>query len=369
MNRKIGIITFHNAYNYGAILQAYALFKVLENENAECIDYIQADLNLKYHHQLYNRKKSFYINIKHFLKYYILRKSYLKERKMKDFLKANIRFSNRKFSSFDELKFNSGDYDILISGSDQIWNPELTGGTIDKAYLLQFGNTNAKRISYASSAGSYVFNDEERGVLSSSLSLFERIGVRENFLKEQLNEIINKEIDTVLDPTLLLTSQEWQSISRPYDNKKITNFVLLYTFDDDLNAIQSAKMIADDYGLKLISIAGNIKKQPGVDLFLADVGPEEFIWLFDNAKFVITNSYHGTIFSVIFKKEFYSIKKKSNPERVQNLLMSLGIAERIISDFSEIGKLNKQLNFVEIEKKLKRLKIESREFLFSSISN
>jgi hypothetical protein len=368
MSKKIGIVTFHNVYNYGGILQAFALFKVLENQNAECIDYIQPTLNLKYSHKLYNFNKSLSQNIKHFIKYYILRISAIKEKKMKNFIEKNISLSNFTYTNIEDLKNNGNNYDILISGSDQIWNPSLTGGKLDPVYLLKFGNDGVKKIAYGSSAGSHIFNEDEMIILKETLSSFDKISVREDFLKEQLTPILNEKIQVVSDPTILLTKNDWRKIEVPV-NKVPDNYILLYSFDDDPNCIETAKLIAKILSCKIVSIAGNKKKQNGVDLFLNDAGPNEFLWLIDNAKFVVTNSFHGTIFSIIFEKDFYSVKKNSNPHRVFNLLNKLNLTDRIFSKNDKVVLANLKIDYSNITSKVDNLRISSMDYLIDAIQN
>lgn len=365
--KNIGLVTFHNVYNYGGVLQAYGLCRALETHNIECIDYQQQDLDLKYNHKLYDGRRSLKQNAKHFVKHFILKKGVKKENKIKEFITEYIPLSKGSYKNITEVDVNSKQYDVLISGSDQIWNPQFTGGKLDPVYLLAFGNDRVKRLSYASSAGAHKFANGDRKTLTASLGAYKNISVREQFLKDQIATFMDKDVKVVVDPTLLLTGEEWRTIAKPLSREMPKDYVLIYTFDNNSVCINLAKDIAKKLGCKVVFISSKKQKADLVDICLEDVGPNEFIWLFDNARFVVTNSFHGTTFSLIFKKDFYSIYKNSNPYRVLNLLDVLGLKDRLIKNADDLADVTAPIDYTTPSKLLSERREDSIKFLFDSL--
>lgn len=367
-NKKIGLVTFHNVYNYGGVLQAYALceFIKVNNYNIECIDYLQPTLTSKYEHKIYDSKKSLKDNVSHFFKYYILKIGVPKEKKIKNFIKEYIPLSKVSWrSEIDAEKFGKK-YDVIISGSDQIWNPQFTGNKLDDIYLLNFGKDDVKRIAYASSAGAFTFSNQDREILNERLSKFNNIGVREEFLQQQLKTFLNKEVNVVLDPTLLLTPTQYRTIENPI-NGIPSKYVLLYTFDNNSTCISLAKKIAKKLNCDVVFISNQYKKHEEIKYSLNNVGPREFVWLFDNASFVVTNSFHGTTFSIIFRKDFYSIYKKSNPYRVANLLKKINLTERLIAEEKDANVNQLPVDYQKSKQQIDEMLEFSRRFILDSL--
>lgn len=363
--KRIGIVTFHNVYNYGGVLQAYALCKALKDHDVECIDYRQKEVEKKYSHKLYHPGKSIKENIKHFGRHFILRKDRVKEAKFMDFIQKFLPISSEPVHNLSGARKTCNKYDVLISGSDQIWNPQFTGGKIDPIYFLNFGRMGVKKLSYASSAGAHKFNDEDRLQLADYLGQYNKVSVREDFLKEQLSHL-HKEVEVVVDPTLLLTKEEWIKIESPVEGLP-KEFVLLYTFDDNQVCIESAIEIAKKLNCAVVSISNQRVPDKRIQFNLPDVGPREFIWLFHHARFVLTNSFHGTSFSIIFQKSFYSIYKNNNPFRVLNLLKRLDLEKRMIREQDEIYRPDMFINYELHNNYLDELRRSSIGFLKQAI--
>jgi hypothetical protein len=265
---NIGILTFHNAHNYGAILQAYALYKNLSDYHSEIIDYQQKALTERNTHLLYNRNLSLKSNLKHFLDHYILRRSIKKEKRFKQFVLQHIPIGIERISDLNQLKVK---YDIIIVGSDQVWNPSITKG-LDKNYLIEDYKWACKKISYAASCGSHIFNKNQLNILEESLSKFDSISVREYTLKQQLIEKIKKPINVVLDPTFLLSKQEWGKLEVPIPQIK-KKYLLIYTFDNDPLCFEISKKISDKLGLEVIAINSRFFRFKQVNKQYRNCGP------------------------------------------------------------------------------------------------
>ena len=285
------------------------------------------------------------------------------------FLKDSV--SNKTWHSIQDLMkgFNER-YDVLISGSDQVWNPTC-GGLIDKlnpCYYLAFADHNKyKKIAYASSIGSYRFNEDEKILVKKWLEDYDHLSTREQSGKEHLELFINKEIKVVLDPTLLLKKEEWLVVANSVNKMKKQKYILVYYIDEIAECVEYARKIADKYGWKVAMMSNTAKKFPGVDINIPFCGPAQFLWLFANATYIVTNSFHGTAFAVNFNKDFVSVIKRNSPQRAQTLLKNVGLYERLLTNIDELDKIPLNVDFKEANKKLDMLRDDSISYLLNSI--
>lgn len=358
-NKKIGIITIHSDLNYGAALQAYALNQFLRNKgyDSEIINYIKIPN--------YPRQYPFPMNIAYWM---MNRPRYNRYRK---FLKSSV--SAKTWHSVDELMRDFHEpYDLLISGSDQVWNPTC-GGLIDKlnpCYYLAFADQKKyKKIAYASSLGSYRFNDEEIMSVGKWLGEYAHLSTREQAGKEHLESFLKRDVKVVLDPTLLLNREEWIRIATPVSKVKKEKYVLVYYIDEIAECVEYARKVADAHGWKVAMMTNTAKRFPGVDVNIPFCGPAEFLWLFDNAQFVCTNSFHGTAFSVNFNKNFISVIKRNSPQRAQTLLNNVVLPERLLTDIEQVDSLSEHIDWATANEKLNRLRADSIDYLINSIEN
>ena len=225
--KKIAIVTFQKSYNYGALLQAFATQKVIENMGFECelIDYVNKDE--KKENVMFSYKKNIGLknNIKNIIRNVFLLSYFIRKKNFEPFF--NKMKLSKSLKSDQNLDVFFEQYDSVIAGSDQIWNPLITGGQLEKVFLLDFKANN--KLSYASSCGSYIY-ENEKNYLKNCLSDFSVVNVREPFLKEQLQKIGIKNVNVVLDPTLLLTKEEWTSccFDELYLNKRKDKYIFVY---------------------------------------------------------------------------------------------------------------------------------------------
>lgn len=355
--KNIGIITIHSDTNYGAALQAYALNQKLRlsGYNSEVLNYIKIP-NCP-------RSYPFPINIA----YYLM--DYPRFYRYRSFLKSSI--SKKTWKSIDEMMngFNEP-YDVLISGSDQVWNPTC-GGLVNKInplYYLAFGDKSKyKKVAYASSLGSYRFNDEEKRILTPWFNEYSHLSTREQAGKEHLESFLDREVKVVLDPTLLLNKEEWKKVMSPVHKMKNEKYVLVYYIDEIAECVEYARRIADRHGWKVALMTNTARRFPGVDINIPFVGPAEFLWLFENAQYICTNSFHGTAFAVNFNKDFISVIKRNSPQRAQTLLNNVGLSERLLTDISQVDSLSAHIDWKSANVKLEELRKDSCEYLFNAI--
>lgn len=333
MSKRIGIITIQGD-NYGAVLQATALNHFL-NSKGFCAE------NLNYN-DMSRVKNSLSVKqriINDLWTKVIVRliTGNKKKQKFEEFRKANIKFSQQKWTNKEALMSSVPDYDIYMSGSDQIWNPEVMRD--DYNYLLAFAPDNKKKIAYASSFGKRSIPDNKKAPYEKYLPRFDHIAVREESGKNIVKEFIGAEPVQVVDPTLLLDSKAWAEITEYKEPKE--KYVLCYYMPGDKLVCDAIKHIADDIAnknnLKVISLGLKeyYKFAPGMDCRV-DAGPADFVNLFLGAEYVVTNSFHGTAFSTNFGKKVYvPINKtldstKARHIRMVDYLKTVGLENAII---------------------------------------
>lgn len=322
---KIGILTFHRAINYGAVLQAYALQKYLESQNikVDIIDYRSEVIEESYKLFYYTITRK---NVRSLISDIIKLPTRVKKRSGFDkFLNRQLKLSNPIKKS--DLIGIVDEYDFFITGSDQVWNLDITGK--DYTYFLDFIIDNNKKTSYAASLGNFNLVDaiETKDLLKD----FKYISIREESKKNIIENYINKCIDVSLDPTLLLSKKDWEKIALSPREK--SEYLLLYTVDKPIKLINYARKIAKEKNLKIIYITEYFNREDGIE-YVRDASPEEFLGYFKNANTILTNSFHGTVFSILFEKCFYvelQGQRKYN-DRSENLLLNLDLQNRIIKN-------------------------------------
>lgn len=327
---KIGILTFHCAHNYGAVLQCYALQEILKNigHEVEVINYTPSYLTKEYKTFYWKRyvSKNPYTLVKRVLsEIKLLNKRKERYNAFDQFVRKYLQLSPKYKKAKDIPPTN----DIYIMGSDQIWNFNITRGG-DPAYFGEFSFEKEDKIyiSYAASMGKITSNNQEQKYLKKVLNKFDGISVREKDLQQHLQALTNKNIRIVLDPTLLLPQSYWDKIlKRP---KIEDNYILIYQVRQDPNTTRIANIIGEKLNLKVIEITAYIREKGNTNIF-ETCSPEEFLGFIKYASFVITTSFHGTVFSILFKKDFYCIRLNDGGDgRSSSLLDILELSDRLI---------------------------------------
>lgn len=358
---KTATITFHKAINYGAILQTYALqqsiFKLgIDND---IIDYNCKLINSEY--KLINTK-----SIKSFIKSIIaFRIHYYKKDKFKSFIKKYIILTNPVTKDILKSEEFNNKYDFFITGSDQVWNYEITN--LDDAYFLNFVKDESKVKSYAASFGISCIPENLRLKYKNYLKRFSSILVREKTGAKLIENLIDKKVNIVLDPVLLLRENEWNKIVKEtkFDNIR-DKYILVYMTTPYI--ISFAKKLSIKYKIPIFNISDLIlKRKNKIGNTESKLGPEEFINAIKNAKFVVTGSFHAVVFSIIYNKDFFinnvDKTKENRSSRQKDLLDLLEIKDREIfnhdddTDFVPIdwNNVNKKLE-IERNKSINELK-------------
>ncbi len=357
---KVGILTFHDAHNYGAVLQAFALKKYLKSKGAEVkiINYHHKNLPYGFPKKRKIEKK----NISNIYKHLYSKKShYLRWERFEAFINELIDYDITTYMSEEDL--SKLDIDVWISGSDQIWNSDITKG-LNKGYFLNFP-TKGIKTTYAVSMGIQKLDEEYEKEFKEFINQIDFISVREDALKVYAEKFTDKPIQKVVDPTLLLEKQDYEELYR--DRLIKEDYLLIYTLGPDERLKVIAEKIAKERNLKIIEI--NDYKMPKYFCTqISDAGPHEFVTLFRDASYVITNSFHGTIFSIINEKEFITFTRLNRNSRMESLLEMAGLKDRLIANVEEIEKV-KEIDYTQVKNNIKIQVEKSKEFINKSIFN
>lgn len=369
INMKIGILTFHRALNYGAILQCYALSQVLKGmgHEVEVIDY-RPDYIEKYRDpwNVYAMTKAKGVVAKVKVALGVL--VYLKPkrragRNFNNFIAKYIRLSNKVVENIQDIP---NDYDVYVLGSDQIWNPVICDG-YSTVFWGQFNRKkSSKLITYAVSLGLISIPEKDKEIVKEYVSSFHAISVRENSLKIQLSELKGIRANMVLDPTLLASPKIFSEIAiRP----SIDKYVLLITLEKDFHALEFARRIAKQLNCKVVRIAAirnlYLEKIVNNAINRFGVSPEDYCGLFKYATCIVSISFHATAFSLMFKRNFYVLESEGK-DRAYNLLSYLGLEDRMVLSTSDVQFT--PVDYSHYDELIERKRNESLEFLIKAIS-
>jgi len=377
---KIGIITFHFAHNQGAVLQCYALQNALNKMgyDAGVIDYCPSYHTIRYSAKrnpfvmaYYSFKKQknkgciirFYQTARAFAKgvYLTAMQTYkLREKNFSNFINKNLNLSD-SYKTIKSLRKNPPKYDAYISGSDQLWNPDLVDGTFDPAYFLDFGESDVKKITYAVSLKEN-YTEKEKQKMQQFCKAIDAISAREK--NNTLDEVLNGEYTVCIDPTLLLSMEDYADIiSEKAEDKP---YVFVYGFESTDNMINAVKSISNELGIRVVNGSPERVKLSNAEN-LYDYGPDEFLSYIKNAQFVVTNSFHGTAFSIIYNKQFVTVAHTTRGRRMVDLLEKLGLSDRLWQNSKCNWKC--EINYSDVNEKRAVLKEQSLNYLRKNLND
>lgn len=367
---KIGIITFNGAHNYGAQLQVFALQEYLKQQGYEVdvINYRIKEIAKSYRLIKHKKRKNIFkdkaVWVKEISKLLIIDNYKFKKRKrFESFIKNELNIT-LPYKTLKELQENISGYDILITGSDQVWNYNITKG-IKPAYFLEFGDKYTTRISYAASLGVENVEDEYKKVYERYLKNLDFISVREESAKESLKDLTDKEITVVLDPTFLPNRDVYDKLLvKPNFKRK---YIYMHMLVEDQLLIDLVSKLSEETGLPVVHNKPN-KIFKNEMKHAITTGPKEFLGLISDAEYVMTNSFHATAFSIIYHKKFITVPHLKYPTRMKNLLDKLGLSNNLVDKFD--GKIDFSLfdiNYKGVDKNVADLKNKSKKFLATAL--
>lgn len=378
--KKIGIVTILKVNNYGAELQAFATQFALKRMGyqAEIIDYLfyknrgfrptkrSAPLfDFSWKKRLAEKLYPVIERIKG-LPYRKARKR--REKRFDSFHRENTSFSEQ-FRTIDALYDTDLGYDVYLTGSDQVWNPGIYSSLAP--YFLDFAPKGARRIAYAASFGVSQIPEYARERYREFLSCYNAIGVREKTAVGMVRDIAGKDAQWVLDPTFLLTRGEWSKVARPVD-LPAEKFILIYELTPCAYIRRLAEHLREKTGMPIVRICKSAAKESrdSQTTDIVDAGPAEFLYLFSKATAIVTNSFHGTAFSINFGKPFYTItpQRKANNSRQRSLLELFGLQNRLLEEdapFLDIADL--PIDYIAVNQTLESERAKSISFLKNAI--
>lgn len=333
MGKKVGIITMHKVLNYGSALQAYALQHIIEKmgHEVEIIDYIYPN---EYHKQFFKKPNI----LRRLISFTIeILRGFPRKRRIKafnEFYKDNLKLS-RTYNSKEELSNDPPIYDIYMTGSDQVWNPKSIHE--DTSFMLSFTDS-PNKIAFSASFAKCDIPANLKELYANELRKYKHIFVREKRGAVLVDSLIGNNPEVVLDPTLLLSGDEWREFAKKshivFKEPYILVYVLGYSFNVYPYMYNLIRHFQEQLEMKLIIL--NMSKQYAQKLsnkkIIDNANVYDFVRLFADASMVITDSFHGTAFSLNLDIPFYSVVNNIETEdsRISDLLTSVGEQSRII---------------------------------------
>lgn len=370
--KKIAIMTWYNYHNFGTALQVTALSKVIKNMgyNPNIVQYTP-------HAKVITVTKNYkelgtYINklnkkIKNTKNGEMIDKG--KKEKFEKYIEQNLRLTSKCDVDSQLFRLNE-EYDAFVCGSDQIWAPTC----FNPKYFLNYVQNSKKMIAYAPSIGLAEIKDSYiKKRMKECISRFENLSVREEQGKKLIKELCNKDAKVVLDPTLLLSAKEWDELSIP--PKEDENYILCYFLGNNKESWSHVKELSKRLDIKIKVLPAVFKDLESEFEVENGVGPSEFLGLIKNASFVCTDSFHGTLFSIIYEKSFYTYERFSNREgnsqnsRIYNILKITNLEERLVKDKSNIDTKIFIESYKDSKKRLEVKKQESIKYLEDALMN
>jgi len=382
MKKKVGIITILNVNNYGAELQAFALQQKLNEMgyDAEIINYVF------YKNPGFKMEKGslpFPINrLRNKIRDFILLKidqlgsllyPNISKKRKDNFTRFHSKWTktSKPFYSQSQLYSEKHSYDVFIVGSDQVWNPN--NGVNIEPYFLTFAPNNRLKISYASSFGVEKINLKLHDFYKKNLLNLDSIAVRETSGVRLIDEIAGKKAAHVVDPTVLLTSEDWKKFETEFSDS--VPYIVVFVFKNSKFIDKVVNELSRKTGYKVYRICKNefkVDKSSSGIINLRDLGPAEFLGVYRKASFIVTSSFHGTVFSLLFEKKFITVgpSSKDNNVRQINLLEDVGLRDRFLFEDStyDIDNFLVNIDYHNINEKISISRKVSIDFLSNNLA-
>lgn len=365
---KIGILTYHRAENYGALLQAYALMTYLKSLGH---DVLFVDYWPKYHSNYFGLfpwqmlKNLGWVGKLVFILRLLLWgiPRFIRKKRLQGFMYEKLELSKNPL--YTEKTCQTEKFDLVVYGSDQIWRKQnLDGVGFDDWY---FGSEHVlanKKIVYAGSMGAIHTTVQDDEYVQQMMRNFNKISVREKDLQSYLDGL-GVFSSLVIDPVFLLSKQQWSSLIGPSNKKE--NYILFYNLLNTSESKSFANRLSKETGLPIREITKKMDFRHIGKKYICSASVERFLQLIDGAEYVVSNSFHGVAMSILFEKQFYATGMRQKSNRVESLLQSLGISERYEGKDVWIY-TDRNINYKEIGSLLLKLSDASKNYLQHSIN-
>lgn len=367
MAKKIGILTFHNAINYGALFQALSLQSFIEKEVNAIVRII--DLTTDDHIKGYrvfslsspNVLKNIALKAWNSLYYFKLKK---RNNRFLQFKKDKLHLSDTRYKNLSDIEQANLDYDILISGSDQVFHPRIKNCEI---YYLHFKTNNTTRIAYAPSFGISNISPEESSKIIPWLKDFDYLSCREQKGSEIIESLLGKRVPVVCDPVFLPDDAFWENLvacSKPMKEK----YIFMFDLNGGSSLAQIAVEVAKHTGLKVICASFNILTRYKGIKKIYNLGPLEWLNWMKHAEFVISDSFHGSAIGLRLNRKVISyVAMPSASSRLETLFCQLGIEDQLIDDYTKFN--FSEIRFADYKEKLSLFSSKSKKYLLDAINS
>ncbi len=365
---RVGILTYHRAYNYGSALQNYALNSYLRSEGIDALTIDYTNQNQRDMYKIFqpvNGVMSLLRNVQTFM---FLKDLIIHKKRFDNFIDENIPKTRTVYLKEDLCNIVEN-FDYFVCGSDQIWNASCYD--FDKSYLLDFVKDKKKCISYAPSIAIAEIPEEWNDMFKEHISDYKAVSLREQKGADFISKVINKPVPVLMDPVFLLSEEEWSELSvAPKLNKP---YIFCYFIGDVKGMREFAKKMRKETNLPLVVVYKNIRDMAYPNKKLYSAGPREFVGLIKNAEYICTNSFHATAFSIIFKKNFWSFTDIdhgiSAGSRIDNIAEMFDLRHRVLN-YTNMNNVNftEQIEFSDAMEKIKENKVnEAKTFLKNAL--
>ncbi len=350
-------VTFHHTTNYGALFQMFALhskIKAMGHDNLVLETKLPSSKKRKKTHNPKVILRNMYMNYCKKIRKNEINALY---KSFADFKKNHVTFT-RPYTSMEDLKNNPPAVDCMITGSDQVWNMTTVPSMIPSRFL-DFGDPNAIRFSFAASIENMKYTDEQKEYVKQQLQKFKGISLREKSACDFIESFTGFQTKCLLDPVFLFDKSEWKSISKEPRIKG--PYILCYQVLSNKLMQKVVNKLKKETGYPVVAICNVPFKWIRADYSFFDVSPEEFLGLYNNAACVVTTSFHGTAFGVLFNKTTYTIPKSISSNRIFDLMHLMGLDEYVVTDVKTMAK--KPIDWNKVNEVIERERESSVGFL------
>lgn len=360
---KVAVVTLHRVHNYGSVLQAYATQRVFEKlgHEVKIVDYVTAQRTKR---AVYGKPPS---GAGSGVKGTLLHGAKIASLMARDLAFGRFRKKylnlTKRYITAEDLQKDPPCADLYVTGSDQTWNSTYNEG-VDRGFFLDFIPDQCGRIAFVSSFGMENVPEAEVALTKQYLSRYRGLSVREDSAQRILTELGRPDSVQLIDPTLQLTKEEWvemaagRQIKQPY-------LLLFLLYNEDENATEYARRIADAKGLTLVKLSWEMKRPAAVDILMTHRSPEDFLSLFHHADFVVTNSFHGLAFSINLEKQFVVVPRKVFNSRIESLLRLTGLNSRMISSDEALAATDEIIDYEPVNRILAGERRRAEEFILT----
>lgn len=360
--KKVSVITTYYIQNYGSVLQAYATAKEFEKfgYSTEFVQFVRDNERGKV--KINERRTGNALK----KAIYLLYKKYDSNKKksvFKKFVDDKLEFS-QLYSNKEELFANPPVADVYCVGSDQMWNSDYNGGVLPEVFL-EYAPETAKKITYSVSMGKEEFSEEELNEMASYVKKFSMISVRESNAIGILEKMGYTDGVHVLDPTFMLTKDEWKKAMTK--NKVKGKYVLVYQLNKNSEMDEFAEKLAKEKNIKVVKIAYYLSQKIGKPNNVYCPSVSEFLSLFNDAEYVVTDSFHGTAFSLNFNKQLYAFNPPRFSSRIKSILQLLGLENRLVENIADVD-YNEVIEYDPVNEILNGERRKMEELLSSTLN-